>query len=251
MKKLLLFLAIAMISTCAFPQKNVILVKEFSHASNVGTNYTVAIRNNVIQGIADMQRLQILDEQNGSDGLGATFILDGHVTSIDVTRSTNSSNKTTYSCKINFQLKVTNVEDNTIIASKSLESSASSGILYSYYAESDALADAVKYVNSKMKGFVNEVFPLEGEIVEINETKKDEAKQLYIGIGSDHGVIKGQKFDVYAFHEVAGRSVRKKIGELKAEAVEAGDLTLCKVTKEGRAILTAVNEGRRIVAISK
>ena len=45
--------------------------------------------------------------------------------------------------------------------------------------------------------------------------------------------------------------VNKLIGEIKVEAVEAGDLSLCKVTKGGKEINAAINENRNTSVISK
>ena len=56
---------------------------------------------------------------------------------------------------------------------------------------------------------------------------------------------------MYIEKEVAGRKVNKLIGEVKVEAVEAGDLSLCKVTKGGKEINAAINENRTTSVVSK
>ena len=90
-----------------------------------------------------------------------------------------------------------------------------------------------------------------GSVIEIAEAKKDEAKKVYIDLGSDLGITKGQKFDVREEREIAGRKINKVIGELKVESVEAGDISLCKVTKNGKAIQAAFNEGKTLSIITK
>ena len=115
----------------------------------------------------------------------------------------------------------------------------------------EAITDAFKSTKLNMERFVDEVFKLEGKIEEIAESKKDEAKKVYINLGELRGIQKGQKFDVFVAREVAGRKTRKLIGELQVDAVEADDLSLASVKKGGKDIMAAIGEGKVLTVESK
>ena len=262
------------IAMSAFGQKKVLVVDDFTYASNVGQNYTLTLRNNVIEGITATQKLQVVDittdqalmsevgrRQSESamsadnakleavKTLGADFILQGHLTSITTTRKVASNGNVSYTSKAMFQLKVINVADGTIRLTKNYD--VQSSFLSTHTTEGDAIGESLKFASGKMEDMVDEAFPIEGKIIEIAESKDNKAKKVYVNIGSDAGLSKGQKFDVYVDRTVAGRVASKKIGELKAEAVEAGDLTFCKVTKGDEDIYKYVNEGANVTVKTK
>lgn len=255
--------------------KDVLCVQSFSRASNIGTNYVEMLRNKIIEGINKTNRLRIIDiesdpvlkaeqarrtqesalnDENAMlesiKTLGANFALSGHVASITTTKNTDSKGGVYYNAKVAFQIKVYDLANGTVMTTKAFESTSSS--LFSLYkTHGDATVGAIDNCDSSMKNFVDEVFKLEGKVEEISEQKKDEAKTLYISLGTDKGILKGQKLDVFEEREIAGRKASKLIGELKVEAVEAGDLSLCKVTKGGKEILKAVNEGKKVTVNTK
>lgn len=249
MKKIILALIAILSTTATFAQKESITINGFTYSSGVGESYATAVRNKVIEGIANMARLEIV-EATSDAGLASNYVLDGHVVSITCTRKTDSKGKVTYNAKVAYQLKVTDTSNQNLVANKTFEASSPS-FLTSYSTEVDAANAAIDYISTQLKDFVENTFKLTGSIVEISEVKKDEAKKLYINIGSDKGILKGQKLDVYVEKEVAGRKVNKLIGEIKVEAVEAGDLSLCKVTKGGKEINAAINENRTTSVVSK
>lgn len=102
-----------------------------------------------------------------------------------------------------------------------------------------------------MEDFINKYLKVSGKILEVAEVKKDNAKKVYIDLGPALGVTKGQKFDVLEEKIIAGHKVKKAIGELKLESVEADDLSLCKVTKNGKAIQAALLAGKALTIITK
>lgn len=249
MKKIVMTL-VALFSTIGvFAQKESITINNFTYATSVGENYSVAVRNKVIEGVSNMARLNIV-EANSDAGLSSTYVLDGHVVSFTCTRKTDTKGNINYTAKVAYQLKVTELSNKNLIANKTFEATSPT-FLSSYSTEKDAVNAAIDFISTQLKDFIEETFKLKGSIVEISEAKKDEAKKLYINIGSDNGILKGQKLDVYIEKEVAGRKVNKLIGEIKVEAVEAGDLSLCKVTKGGKEINAAINENRNTSVISK
>ncbi|MDD2960606.1 MAG: hypothetical protein PHR45_00795 [Muribaculaceae bacterium] len=272
---LLVFVGFCTINAQDVSGKEVVCVQSFSHADNIGTNYVEMLRNKVIEGMTKTNRFRLIDAESdpvlkaesqrrtqesalNDDNamlesiktLGANYVLSGHVASITSTRNVDSKGNVSYNSKVTFQLKVYELSTGTVISNKTFEASSSS--LFSLHkTQGDAIVGAVDNADNPMKNFVDEVFKIQGAIVEISESKKDEAKKVYISIGSDKGILKGQKLDVYMEREVAGRKASKLIGELKVEAVEAGDLSFCKVTKGGKEIFEAVNEGKKVTVITK
>lgn len=254
-------------------KKDVLCVYDFTYSSSVGSNYAEMLRNTVVDGINKMGRLKIIDVNNDElvraeikrrmqesaineenaliesiKTLGAKYIMTGHLASLTATKKT-SEKSTWYTSKATFQIKVFNVADGEVICNDTRESSSS--FLSSHSNADDARSEAIKYAAINLDDFVNAYFPVEGTILEVAEAKKDEAKKVYIDLGSDLGMAKGQKLDVREEREIAGRKINKVIGELKVEAVEAGDISLCKVTKNGKAIQAAIDEGKTLTIVTK
>ena len=276
MNRRFLFLAIvlcAAITLFAQAKKDVLCVYNFTYSSNVGSNYAEMLRNTVIDGINKTGRLKIVDTKNDEimkaeisrrmsenalneenaliesiKTLGARYIMTGHLASLATTSKSNNG-KTWYTAKATYQIKIFNVADGAVICNDTRESTTS--FLSTHTTADDARSEAIKYASLNLDDFVNKYFPVIGSVIEIAEAKKDEAKKVYIDLGSDLGITKGQKFDVREEREIAGRKINKVIGELKVESVEAGDISLCKVTKNGKAIQAAFNEGKKLSIITK
>ncbi len=250
MKKVFLALVAIVVSLSAFAQKEQFAVKDFTYSENVGENYAMAVRNKVLEVIGGMARFEVVNFQQdaAAEASAATYVMDGHVVSITITSMTLDDGTVTYDAKIAYQLKV--AQGDKQIGNKTFEASSAS-LLSSHKTQVDAANAAVNKIPGDLKIFIDEHFKMNGSIVEIAETKKNEAKKLYINLGSDKGIQAKQKFDVMVEKEIAGRKVQKSIGELEVESVEAGDLSLCKVKKGGKEILAAVNEGRTVSCVSK
>lgn len=99
--------------------------------------------------------------------------------------------------------------------------------------------------------FIESEFPIIGQILEINEARRDKAITVYINAGSDNGVIKNTKFEVFKEKKVGTRTASVKIGELTANDIQGGDLTLCKVSKDGDAIFKEFNNGTTLKVKSR
>ena len=108
---------------------------------------------------------------------------------------------------------------------------------------SRASAKAVKAV----RDFIDENFKLEGTILEISKVKKDDAKEVYISLGSAHGVSEDTYFSVCVTRQIAGRTSFKEIGRLKVIAVEGEDISLCEVKKGGEEIKSAVDAKQNVI----
>lgn len=66
---------------------------------------------------------------------------------------------------------------------------------------------------------------------------------VYVNAGTDNGIAKDTKFEVFKQKTVGTRTIQVKIGELSVDEVQAHDLTLCKVSKGGEEIFAEFNGG--------
>lgn len=70
-------------------------------------------------------------------------------------------------------------------------------------------------------------------------------------VGALNAVGKGMHFNVYVIGKVAGRETKTQIGKLKVTDVLGDDICLCKVQNGGKNIKHALDENKRVLAISK
>lgn len=114
-----------------------------------------------------------------------------------------------------------------------------------------ALKMAIDELGYKVTKFYNTSFPISANIVERGAEKKDKQKELFIDVGDMNEITRDMHFNVYIIGEVAGRETRKQVGRLVVNEVLGDDITLCKVQSGGKDIKAALDEGKRVLAISK
>lgn len=287
MKKFFLLLtALSLTSVASFAQnedevvpngKPTVFIEKFTASQN--TSYTTSVRNAVVSAIAKVGRVEILDAEaeavaaneevrrtsdniSAGDGdmvrlgavvkLGAQFYVKGNIDAITVNKSSSQKDgKTTYKteAEILLTMKLVNPSTGSVIKSTQVKHSKS----VSENNESAAIAGAIENINIlfEIEDVVNEFFPIHGQILEINESKKDEAKSVYINAGSLHGVSNKLKFEVFKVKTVAGREAKTKIGELRVDEIQGEDLTLCKVKNGGKEILAEFKAGNKLVIKSR
>ena len=250
-----------------------LFVDYFAHPSSVKEAWVEALRGKVLEGLQETNRVIITDvdaesalrieksrrESGGvsADGdasrlsvmtqLGANYLLTGTVTSLNVEFHRSDDGKTEwYSGVVNYTLKVIDPKNGTTISSKTFKhgDSITEGTTGSTVDE--AAVDVCKFARKAVRALVDEAFKINGTILEINQAKGDAAKQVYVSVGSDHGIAEKARFKVFVLRTVAGRSSRSEIGELKVSAVEGGDLSLCDVVKGGKEIKAAMDAQQKI-----
>ena len=165
--------------------------------------------------------------------------------SVDHKRSDDGKSEW-YAAVVNYTLKVVDPKNGTTIASKTFKHGESITEMATGDTPDAAAVDVAKFARKAVRALVDEAFKINGTILEISATKGDEAKQVYISLGSAHGVGSKARFKVYELRTVAGRNSRKEIGELKVSAVEGEDLTLCDVVKGGKEIKAAMDAQQKI-----
>ncbi|WP_291529814.1 hypothetical protein [Bacteroides sp. UBA939] len=256
--------------------KPTVFIDYFKRSGDVPFAWVEGLRNTVIEGIQKMERVILIDvdsqdalriesqrrsSENISSGddnemdrlsvmeeLGAQFIITGQVTSMTAAYKTREG-KGYYDGSISYSLKVINPKNGTLIGTKTFQHSGLTGGTGGN--KEEAIAKTIKNAVYSMRDFVDEYFKMEGTILEVNSEKKGKAEEVYINLGSMHGVKDAQKFTVYAIREVAGREARKEIGRLTVKAVEGDDISLCKVQKGGEEILKAIRDEQVIKIVSR
>lgn len=276
MKRLMVIVILSMcILTGAQAQKNqkkVLLIDYFT-SGNVNQAYAKMLRDAVIAGIQNTNRLSVVDvemeptlqlEQGRRQDeramgdpvarnqvmqmLGATYALTGNITRMEGVRMQLNDGSYYYDGQIAFDLKVVNVADGSVKVSKSFSYAglnAKTG-----QTPNEAVINTTDYIKMSMQRFVNQNFKIENRILSIEKVNKKGAETVYVDCGTDLGITKGQLFDVFIEKEISGRKSRQNIGTLKAIEVQGEDLTLCRVTKGGDAIQEANLEMQKLIVIS-
>lgn len=255
----------------------------FSRPSSVPFAWAETIRNNVMEGIQQTNRVNLIDvdsrsvlaieqsrreQENASAGEdmdrlkvmkeeGANLLLQGVITTVSVTPNKDSNGKiTSYEASITFTLKVidpsnaTTVFTKTYTLPKSIIGISLSSLYKSASTEAEAVQIAAQEAKKEMKKFVEEAFPTVGKIVELDECKGSEAKSVYINLGSANGMAKGAKFEVRVKRMIGGKTSFKYLGEAEVTDVESDDLSKCKIKKGGKEIYEAFNGEQELVVKS-
>ena len=275
MKRFILSVALMVAGIAAFAQKPVVLIDYFNAPKSVKAAGVSAVRSAVIAGINQMNRVQLIDVESESSlnmegirrgkesamydqtarmgaikTLGAQYIITGTVSNVsgEYHKTENSSY---YTGNIVFSLSVVRVEDGVTVGTKNVTYAGLTGNIGS--TADEAVVSTLNRVRQSMDNFVNDYFKLKGVIVEMNATSKkgDKVSSLYINLGSEAGVAKGQKLDVLQVLKVAGTEGEEEIGSLTVDKVVAPALSECKVTKGGKEIMSAFKAGTELRVVTK
>lgn len=123
---------------------------------------------------------------------------------------------------------------------------------------SDPMESVHQSICNSIRNKLTSLFPssaprtsIEGSILSIAAQKKDKAETVYVNLGSNHEVRSGDTFTVYAPVAIGNNSGSTSIGTLTVDEVQGGTLSLCKVKKGGKEILTAIQQGATLIVHSK
>lgn len=271
MKKIILSVLAVCAGICAFAQKPVVVVDYFHYSPNVTEAGVAAVRSAVIAGIDAVNRVNLIDVESEATlmmeanrrntelamedktarvgamkTLGANYVITGNVAKVGADFNKSDDGSSYYNGNIVFSLTVVNVEDGTVVGTKNVTYSGLTGNVGS--TSDEAIVSTLARVKQTMDNFVNEHFKLSGQVVEMKEASKkgDAAKSLYVSLGSDVGVAKGQLLDVFEVKSIAGREAETNVGSVKVDEVVAGDLSECSVIKGGKEIMTAFQKGNEL-----
>ncbi|MCM1066106.1 MAG: CsgG/HfaB family protein [Muribaculaceae bacterium] len=189
----------------------------------------------------DMSRLAVMKEE------GANALIQGRITSFVIKKHTSKDGSIYYDAAVTYTLKAINPSDGKLIASKTISAGNEMFNLQTSPTADEAAMKTCKSAKRGVKGFIEEAFPVLGKVLEVGEVKKDEVKTMYISVGSDAGVVKGNKFNICVERKIAGRTSQSIIGECEVETVEGGDISLAKVKKGGKEVKAAIDGGQDVV----
>ena len=262
MQKLVLMAVMLFIfGAVAAQEKPTLCVDNFTNSTSRSNVAVKNLRNEVIAGINATGRLTLVDVNTLGNlpsavnervkvlnEKGIDFVLRGTLNSIEEKTSQSSDNKTTYyGAVVNYTLTVIDAETGETLASETDKESWTTG-----ETRDEAILKAIESVKSNMKKFVDNNFKVEATVKALDQADdKKGAKTVYVSVGSAMGISKGQIFEVYSEVHVAGESVRKKIGELRAREVMSGTLTLCDVKSGGKEIKAAFESGTKMSVVSR
>ena len=150
----------------------------------------------VLEGMRDVSTIEFVPmiyesveqaQQNGIDGL-----LEITIDKVFNKTETLKDGKTNYTTEVNFSLSGVDVARNVWIDMKSFKRLGSST-----EGTSKANASALNLIDDNISKFAEDVFPVAASIVNIEEANKNSAKKVRINVGTNMGVKKGMKFDIY------------------------------------------------------
>lgn len=277
---LILIVCLFSFSYVMFAQENnekpVVYVEFFCNPKGISSNLVEGLRNNMIQGIQETNRVILVDVASQASlsneeerrkvesamgdltartaqmrTLGAHYIIMGDVASMTASWKAYSSGGGYYKGSVHWSIKVIDAATGTIKATKTFAHEGLTGSTGD--TQNAAIASTCSYAKHSMEDFVDDTFPIEGMILKVESTSRrnDKAETVYIDLGSSRGIAKKQKFTVYLEVDIAGELSRKEIGSLSAQEVVSANRTLCKVTKGGDKVLEAVKEGHKLVVVSR
>lgn len=260
MKRIITFAAMICAVLCVSAQdKKVVVVEKFADNTTETNDVVDALRTDIIAGLNATTRLTVVDV-NVMNGLptttnerlkafgekGINYVIGGTLNTMSYEKKTNDG-KTTYTSNVSYTINVTDLETGESVASKTYTDLSTLN-----NTQAEAAIAVVKKAHSKMKRFVDENFKVEAEVADIDQQNdKKGAITVYVTTGSAQGIKKGQIFEVFSKMTVAGQSVSKKIGELKAKEVMGDNLTLCDVKDGGKDIQAKHKAGVKMTVKSR
>jgi hypothetical protein len=190
-----------------------------------------------------------------SKKLGAKYILTGDI-DILTAEEQEHGDVSTFSANVSFLIKIIDIEKNAILASEQI-GSKSGGLVGMVRGRTgsalDAVNGALKNQVKKIDKFIEKNFGktlVEGQIVEVTESSKGQAKKVLISVESSVVVSKKNKFIVFIPTEttIAGQTKirERKLGEIQVELVEDEEFSICKVKDGGAEIMAEINAGNTV-----
>lgn len=237
-------------SLVGFAQSNKAIIG-VDNFSGTGTEASLnALRNDVMTSAFQTGRVQVIDLNDHTDGMYYNAFLRGQVDDVKSERTEiygkDMKKHPGIQATVSFTLTLVDSQDGTTLRQEKFMCTGSADN------QNEALMQAVRVSGSdRIKNFILNAFPLLGSIVAVDEADAKKVKTVYIDLGTNDGLSKGHKLEIYKVVDIAGETSRKQIGELKVEEVMGGARSLCKITKNGDVILLELNNGTPLVVESK
>ena len=254
------------LSLTATAQKQIVYVDDFGSDFNVLKSVVNNIRAAVIDGIAETNRVQLVDAltvdptreippMENALKYRASYLLQGtllnrEATDDGITARKFHSRENSYKEKFTLRLQLIRTSDGTIIFSRNYEENgSSSGRDASQY---NALKSALVSMPYEMRSFIEQYFKVHGAIVELVSDNGRKAKSVYINLGYNDPIKEGQRFDVIAETPINGSYIGRKIGEIRITEITGPKFSLCKVMSKGSdEILKAMRKNTKLHIVSR
>jgi TolB-like protein len=265
------------------PLDAIALATQESKSDNAQTNpfdtheaivsFAEAVTQKIVDGFVNVKRVRVVErtaldkilrEQNFQmtdfskpnesvkigELLGAQYILQGQLQQVSVSPYTSATGAG-YTSTIDVSLRLINVSDGEITASKNLH--FFTGFIVSN-TPMESVYLSLKRGEQNIAEWLRSVFPAEGFIFEIKKAKKGEAKVVIITCGSEQGVHKGDKFKIYVETELDldGRKVKRSsdVGKLEVTKLEQdGIFATCDVDDGGKEIADKIAAGMKLKVV--
>lgn len=212
------------------------------------SEYVPAVADAVKRGPMNVPRLIVKEGGAPEEVEEGDLLLTGAVTSIGtVTSLKDKAAPADNKAFVELTVTLMDLARNEIIGTRHFRRQVSATA--SSPSAEKALPTAIGALAGDVRGFLRATFPIYGEILEKGLEKKDKLKQVYINLGDNFGLYEDQNFTVYKIGMVSGRETKSEIGRVKVIEVQADDISLCKVSKGGDAIKTALESGTRLMLI--
>ena len=218
--------------------------------------YAGAVRGCAIAALNDVRRFRITDGLQVNPDDRTNLFLDGVINYISVTSEIRDTGKSgdrpprrvpEYYAQIGITLNVKDAVDGTILDSQIFEVNKYS---WTWWKTPDsAIQKALEKLRKNITEYYNTAYPYSASVLEWSGNSTS-ARQMYIDLGSVHGMQKGTHFTVYACGTIGGKETRREIGRLKVTRVEGDEVSLCKVVSGGQDIKTALDNEMKLLIIS-
>jgi len=122
----------------------------------------------------------------------------------------------------------------------------------------DPMENCISYIANSVSSTLSSLYPTEaprpnvqGQVIKMDEVKKEKVKSLFIDLGFDHELGNKENLYVYRVFSVAGQVGEEEVGRLQVEKIQGGSLTLCEVKKGEREVFNAFQSGETLVVRSR
>ena len=236
--------------------KKVVAIEEFTYNNSIETNWVEALRNNIIAGITNTGRMNVMDVRTLSSlpsakeerlaalaEIGVYAILSCHFNSL---KTGMDKDRKYWTCTSNYTITLTEA-GGAIISTTPFENTWLVGDN-----STNAINKCLEKTTKDMRRFIDNNFKAEAVIKQLDQV--DEKKGVitaYVNVGSNVGIIAGQMFEIREELEVAGEKASRRVGTAKAMEVVSGTLTLVKVTEGGVNVKRTYDAGRKLIVITR
>lgn len=225
--------------------------------------YQSAVRAAIIKGMTEAYRLRVVDglltkeeaETPGSIYVDATLAnvtttTKNEVVEYEEKKKDGEKVKKTrtdvyYRAMLSVTLHVKDAMNDAVLASPSFSITESD--MSWVNSPQKALDNATARLARLVTKFFDGMYPLTCEIIERGDIKNDKQKQVYIDLGSAHGLHEGQTFAIYTKKLIGGKEARKQVARLRVKTIEGDEVSFCKVLSGGRDLKAALDEGLDLI----